>query len=182
MKVIGVVGMPASGKGEFSKIASAMGIPVIVMGDMIRRAVAAAGLEPNDENFGATANRLRAEQGMDAIAALCVPEIQKLGAPLVLVDGIRGDREVALFKKEFPAFHLISIDSSFADRLARITSRARSDDFTTADALRNRDTRELGWGLAKALEMADIHLKNEGTLDDFSREVRTLLMKLGQDA
>ncbi len=109
--------MPASGKGEFSKIASAMGIPVIVMGDMIRRAVAAAGLEPNDENFGATANRLREERGMDAIAALCVPEIQKLGAPLVLVDGIRGDLEVALFKKEFPSFHLISIDSSFDDRL-----------------------------------------------------------------
>lgn len=182
MKVIGVVGMPASGKGEFSKIASAMGIPVIVMGDMIRRAVAAAGLEPNDENFGTTANRLRTERGMDAIAALCVPEIQKQDAPLVLVDGIRGDQEVALFKAEFPAFNLISIDSSFEDRLARITARARSDDFTTADALQNRDTRELGWGLASALKMADIHLENTGTLEDFSREVRTLLMKLGQDA
>ena len=63
MKVIGVVGLPASGKGEFSKIAAGMGIPVIVMGDMIRRAVSEAGLEPNDTNFGATANRLRAEKG-----------------------------------------------------------------------------------------------------------------------
>ena len=44
MKVIGVVGLPASGKGEFSKIASGMGIPVIVMGDMIRKAVSEAGL------------------------------------------------------------------------------------------------------------------------------------------
>ena len=30
MKVIGVVGLPASGKGEFSKIAAARGIPVAV--------------------------------------------------------------------------------------------------------------------------------------------------------
>ena len=73
MKVLGVVGLPASGKGEFSKIAAGMGIPVIVMGDMIRKAVKAAGLEPTDTNFGLTASRLRAEGGMDAIARLCIP-------------------------------------------------------------------------------------------------------------
>lgn len=181
MKVIGVVGMPASGKGEFSKIASDMGIPVIVMGDMIRNAVRAAGLEPNDTNFGATANRLRAENGMDAIAKLCVPEIKKQTAPLVLVDGIRGDTEIALFRKSFSGFTVISIDSSFENRLARIAARARSDDFTTADALRNRDERELGWGLGNALKMADRHLKNEGSLNDFTREVQDLLNSLGQD-
>ena len=32
MKVIGVVGLPASGKGEFSRIAAGLGIPVVVMG------------------------------------------------------------------------------------------------------------------------------------------------------
>lgn len=182
MKVIGVVGMPASGKGEFSKIASGMGIPVIVMGDMIRRAVQEAGLEPNDANFGATANRLRAEQGMDAIARLCIPEIHKLVAPLVLVDGIRGDTEISLFRKSFPGFTVISIDSSFENRLTRIAARARSDDFTTADALKNRDSRELGWGLGNALKMADLHLKNEGTLEEFTRDVQDLLKKLGQAA
>lgn len=113
MKVIGVVGLPASGKGEFSKIAAEAGIPVIVMGDMIRAEVKKAGLEPTDTNFGATANRLRAEGGMDAIAALCIPEIKRQTAPLVLVDGIRGDAEVNLFRKHFSGFILISIDSSF---------------------------------------------------------------------
>ena len=182
MRVIGVVGMPASGKGEFSRIAQDEGIPVIVMGDMIRKAVREAGLEPNDTNFGATANRLRAERGMDAIAQLCVPEIRNLSAPVVLVDGIRGDTEVALFRKNFPGFTLISIDSAFEKRLARIAARARSDDFTTADALKNRDERELGWGLGNALRLADIHLKNEGTLDEFTRDVRDLLARMRGDA
>ena len=172
--------MPASGKGEFSKIAAGMGIPVIVMGDMIRNAVRAAGLEPNDTNFGATANRLRAEHGMDAIARLCVPEIRKQEAPLVLVDGIRGDTEIALFRKNFPGFTVISIDSAFDKRLTRIAARARSDDFTTADALRNRDERELGWGLGNALKMADLHITNEGSLDQFTRDVQNLLSNLGQ--
>jgi dephospho-CoA kinase len=179
MKVIGVVGLPASGKGEFSKIAAGMSIPVIVMGDMIRAAVTAAGLEPNDTNFGATANRLRAEGGMDAIARLCIPEIEKQTAPLVLVDGIRGDAEVALFRRHFPQFILISIDSSFENRLTRIAARARSDDFTSADSLRNRDERELKWGLGKALEDADLHIGNDGTLLEFSEEVQRLIDREG---
>lgn len=181
MKVIGVVGLPASGKGEFSKIAAGMGIPVIVMGDMIRRAVSKAGLEPNDTNFGATANRLRAEGGMDAIARLCIPEIQKQSAPLVLVDGIRGDTEVALFRHHFSGFVLISIDSSFENRLARIALRARPDDFTSADELRKRDEREQKWGLLNALNCADQHISNEGTLDEFSKAVHALLGQIGRD-
>jgi dephospho-CoA kinase len=172
--------MPASGKGEFSNIASGCGVPVIVMGDMIRNAVKVAGLEPNDENFGATANRLRAERGMDAIAQLCVPEIQRQAAPLVLVDGIRGETEVALFRKHFPGFLLISIDSSFEDRLARIRARGRSDDFQTAGDLRNRDTRELSWGLGKAIEEADIRIRNDGSLSEFARTVRDLFKTIGE--
>ena len=180
MKVIGVVGLPASGKGEFSKIAAGMGIPVIVMGDMIRNAVSKAGLEPNDTNFGATANRLRAEGGMDAIAKLCIPEIQKQSAPLVIIDGIRGDSEVLLFRQHFSGFILISIDSSFENRLRRIAARARSDDFTSADALRNRDERELKWGLGNALMSADMHVCNEGTLEEFSSAVHMLLEQVGR--
>jgi dephospho-CoA kinase len=181
MKVIGVVGLPASGKGEFSKIAADTGIPVIIMGDMIRAAVLKAGLDPTDDNFGATANRLRAENGMDAIAALCVPEIRRQTAQLVLVDGIRGDAEVRLFRKHFPAFVLISIDSSFEKRLERIRARGRSDDFLRPESLRARDEREMKWGLGSALAEADINIKNEGSLDEFSRAVNAVLASLGRD-
>jgi len=181
MKVIGVVGMPASGKGEFAKIASDMGIPVIVMGDMIRNAVKTAGLEPTDTNFGLTASRLRAEQGMDAVAKLCIPEVEHQTAPLVLIDGIRGDSEVKRFRKAFPSFTLINIDSTFDNRLVRVAARGRTDDVHTAEELRNRDERELGWGLGKAQKMSDVQIKNNGTLDDFSKAVHRLLDKIRKD-
>ncbi|HUH78464.1 MAG TPA: dephospho-CoA kinase [Methanoregula sp.] len=181
MKVIGVVGLPASGKGEFAHIASGMGIPVVVMGDMIREAVRNAGLEPTDANFGATATRLRAERGMDAIGRLCVPEIQRQDGPLVLIDGIRGDAEVKLFRRVFPQFTLVSIDSSFEHRLERVRARGRSDDFHSAEELRNRDERELGWGLGNALRLADLELGNNGTLDEFSAAVRKLLEEIRSD-
>ncbi len=181
MKVIGVVGMPASGKGEFARIASEMGIPVVVMGDMIRNAVKASGLEPTDTNFGATANRLRAERGMDAIGQLCVPEVGRQTAPLVLIDGIRGDAEVKLFRKVFPGFTLVRIDSSFGNRLSRVVARGRSDDFQTAGELRTRDERELGWGLGRALKLADLRIENNGTLDEFSVAVHKLLDGIRSD-
>ena len=181
MKVIGVVGLPASGKGEFSKIAAGMGVPVIVMGDMIRHAVREGCLDPTDTNLGAMASKLRAERGMDAIAHLCVPEIQRQTAPLVLVDGIRGDAEVAMFRRIFPGFTLISIDSSFETRMARIKERGRSDDFESADELRSRDLRELGWGLGNALKDVDMHLSNEASLAAFSVAVHTLLDTIGRD-
>ena len=90
MKVIGIVGMPASGKGEVSRIARELGIPVVVMGDVIRERVKAAGLPVTDENLGAMSGKLRSELGMDAIARITIPLIEAEAAPVVLVDGIRG--------------------------------------------------------------------------------------------
>ncbi|BBL68542.1 dephospho-CoA kinase [Methanoculleus chikugoensis] len=179
MKVIGIVGMPASGKGEASRIARDLGIPVVVMGDAIRERVKEAGLPPTDANCGAVAGKLRVDLGMDAIARITIPRIEATGAPVVLVDGIRGDYEVETFKEHFPGFTLIGIESSFETRYRRLTNRGRSDDSLTPEELRARDERELGWGLGRALEGADCRVTNEGSLEEFSAEVRTLLCRLG---
>jgi dephospho-CoA kinase len=178
MKVIGVVGFPASGKGEFSKIAQEMGIPVVVMGDVIREEVKKAGLLPTDENLGRTANLLRATGGMDAVARLCVPVIEAAHAPVVLVDGIRGDSEVRVFRGYFPGFVLVGIDSPFDLRLLRVNARGRSDDNHTRDSLKARDERESVWGLRSALGEATYTISNTGTLEDFSRQVRDLLSRI----
>jgi dephospho-CoA kinase len=178
MKVVGIVGLPASGKGEFSRIALSMGIPVVVMGDVIRKAVQDAGLPLTDKNLGTTASRIRAENGMDAIARLCVPEIRRQDAPLVIVDGIRGDSEVRVFRDSFPGFVLVRIDSPFGTRLSRIAGRGRPDDNLDADALKARDEREQAWGLSKALTDADYRIDNDGTLESFIRHVMALLEKV----
>ncbi len=182
MKVIGVVGLPASGKGEFSKIAERLGIPVVVMGDVVRNAVKKAGLLPTDENHGAMANWLRAERGMDAIAILCVDAIREHNAPLVLIDGIRGDAEVRVFRDNFPGFRLIAIETSFEKRLARLCERKRSDDVGSASGLATRDERELGWGLGNALKLADIRLNNNGSLEEFTDRVTELIRSMERDA
>ncbi|MBP1928272.1 dephospho-CoA kinase [Methanolinea mesophila] len=182
MKVIGVVGLPASGKGEFSRVAREMGIPIVVMGDVIRNEVQAAGLPLTDQNLGGTATRLREEEGMDAIAKRCIPLIEALDAPLVLVDGIRGETEVRLFRARFPEFYLVGIDAPFSVRLGRLASRGRSDDFISEEELIRRDRREIGWGLGEALIHADYVLDNGDGLEKFADDARALLAELKGEA
>ena len=179
MKVLAVVGLPASGKGEVSNIAKECGIPVVVMGDVIRQTARDEGLPMTDANLGAISRRFREEYGPDALAILTIPQIEATGAPLVLVDGVRSDTEVATYKDHFNAFHLLAIEAPFELRLQRLAARARdASDNLTADELRARDGRECGWGLDKAMAIADSRLENTGTIESFGRQIKDLLTTL----
>jgi dephospho-CoA kinase len=155
-----------------------MGIPVVVMGDVIRAAVKEAGLPETDQSFGLVAQQLRDLHGMGAIAISSVPFIRATGAPVVLVDGIRGDAEVEIFRREFPDFHLIGIRSDFSVRLTRLSQRGRTDDLLSAEELHRRDEREIRWGLDRALAGADRTLTNDSTIEEYSAEVHALLAAL----
>jgi dephospho-CoA kinase len=176
--VIGVVGLPASGKGEFSQVAGELGIPVVVMGDVVRSAAAEAGLSCDDASLGELAGRLRREKGMDIIALETVAIVGKKSAPVVLVDGIRGDAEVETFHACFPDFVLIGIQADIGARLSRMATRGRSDATLCSGDLAVRDERELSWGLGRALARADYLLENNGTLDEFRLAARMLLLRL----
>ncbi len=178
MQVIGVVGLPASGKGEFSRIAKEMNIPVVVMGDVVRNAVADAGLKLNDKNMGEMSRCLRQGMGMDALAKLSVPLIEALNSKVALVDGIRGDAEVEFFIKHFKNFNLIAVESSFETRLKRLSQRGRSDDQADEKSLKQRDEREAGWGLLNAMSMADYLIENEGTISEFEDNARRILEEI----
>jgi len=178
MKVVGVVGYPASGKGEFSEIAGELGIPVVVMGDMIRRKVVEDGLALTDDNIGAAARNLRGELGMDAVAILTAEEIQKIDPKIVVIDGIRGDAEVTYFRSVFSDFSLLAISASFETRLLRMKNRGRSDDTTTAETLRSRDEREESFGLARAVSLADTQIDNESSREEFAAHIRSYLENL----
>ena len=178
MRIIAFVGMPASGKSRAAQLARERGIPAIVMGDVVRTEAERCGLDQSDTKIGSVGDRLRAEEGMDAIAKRSVPAIRKLqkDADIVVIDGIRGLAEVDLFRKELgDDFMLISIVAPIDIRLERISRRKRSDSVTDLDALKARDERELKWGLYEALESADHVIRNTGTLDEFLTEVGSVI-------
>ncbi|HID18997.1 TPA: dephospho-CoA kinase, partial [Candidatus Bathyarchaeota archaeon] len=67
-KVVGVAGMPGSGKTTLAKVAEELGFKVIVMGDFVRAEAEHRGLEPTAENLGSLMFKLREELGEAALA------------------------------------------------------------------------------------------------------------------
>jgi dephospho-CoA kinase len=128
--------------------------------------------------MGEVATDLRERHGADAIAARSLPLIEDASqaADTVLVDGIRGAAEVERFVDAFGTdFQLVAIDAPFETRLERIRERGRDP---TADAradLRERDERERGYGMDRAIENADLVIENTDSLSAFRDRVRRLL-------
>ena len=179
MNVIGTVGLPGSGKGEAATVAEAAGVPVVVMGDVIREECRDRGLDPA-EHHGRLAGVLREEEGDDAIAARTIPRIREAAADrdaeTVLVDGLRSTVELERFREAFgDRFTLVAIHAPFELRAERLGERGRDDSDSDLEALRERDEREIDLGLGETLERADVEIDNTGTLEAFRERVRGVL-------
>ena len=177
MNVIGTVGLPGSGKGEAADVAEAAGIPVVVMGDVIRAECRRRGLDPA-EHHGRIAGALREEEGDDAIAARTLPRIRDAAAEsdrdeTVLVDGLRSTVELERFREAFgDDFTLVAIRAPFELRAERLGERGRDDSDSDLAALRERDDREVELGLGETLERADVEIDNTDSLAAFRERVR----------
>lgn len=176
--VIGLTGMPGSGKGVISNLARDLRIPVVVMGDIVREEVSREGLPPTPRNVGKTMLKLRSIFGDTIVAERCVPRIESSDSPLVLVEGIRSLEEVDFFRKMFPRFELVVVHSSPQTRLERLRKRRRSDDADDRNLFNERDRRELWVGIGAAIALADHIFINEGRLDLFKSEVKAYLRKV----
>lgn len=183
LKIIAFVGMPASGKSEASNIAREMHIPVVTMGDVIRKEVALRGADPADG--GKIADSLRHEEGMDAVAKRCIPLIREAmevnPSDILVIDGVRGISEVTFFRKALgDEFLLVSIaiDSTIEERFDRIMLRRRGDDMNTIEGLRKRDELEISWGMGEAIKAADRTIENRGTLEEYRFRIRKLFEEM----
>ena len=66
MKIIGVTGMPGSGKSVVSRVAESLGMKVVKMGDVIREEA-----QHRNEDPGIVAVQLRKEYGINVLPSLC---------------------------------------------------------------------------------------------------------------
>lgn len=173
--VVGVTGMPGAGKSVVVNVAQQMKCAVVVMGDEIREEAKRRGLEPTPENLGRLMLKLREEEGKAAVAKRCIPEIEGAAQPVVFVDGVRSLQEVEEFKKHFPNFTILAVHASPKTRFKRLFKRQRSDAPKKWETFKTRDALELDVGLGDVVALADYLIVNEGTLEDFKREIRKLL-------
>ena len=167
--VVAISGMPGCGKGEFSSIAKKRGIPVFSMGDLIRQEVSRLNLPENPQIFGKVAQEMRDEFGEGVLAEKLIEKvnIEANNAALVIIEGLRGIAEDAIFRKKLNHnFSILSIEASSELRFERVQKRKRSEDGDISNFL-DRDAREAGWGLSDIIEAADWRIVNEGDLGSY---------------
>ena len=173
MKAIAFTGMPGAGKTEAVKVAKEMGIKVVSMGDEVRNEARKRGLELNDENVGKIADEMRKKYGMNIWAKKCIEKLSS--EKIIVIDGIRNIEEVETFRNRIKNFILVAIHASPKTRYERLMKREREDDSKNVEELKEREKRELSWGLGDVIAMADIVLINEGDLEEFREKVREIL-------
>ena len=160
--VIGLVGMPGAGKSTcIEHLQSQRGAKIVNMGDMVREQVALAGQDITPENLGKMAAQLRTERGPDVVAQLTAEKVAEIAedGDIVIIDGLRSMQEVEFFRSQWH-FPVIAVHSPPKTRHARLRDRYRADDSQEPGYYEQRDARELKFGIAEVIVMADEMIVN----------------------
>ncbi len=176
MRVIGVSGMPGSGKSIISDKCVEKGAIIVSMGDIIREEAKKRG-----ETTGETAVNLRKERGEYIVSELTIQKIKRLldeGNEKIVVDGIRSHHEVEMFKENFDDFMIISIFANPTLRFKRLQNRMREDDSKDYKEFAKRDQMELDFGIGNVIALSDKIIINESDLESYSEKINEFLKEI----
>ena len=128
---------------------------------------------------------MRERHGKDVWSKRTVERVRTVlaaqDAPVVLIDGIRSHEEVETFRQHLGhSFVLVAIHTDPEHRFERMVRRARADDSPDKGVLQARDEREMGWGIARTIALADEMVVNDGTLEQFRARVAALLDRVAK--
>ncbi len=173
MKIFIVVGMPASGKNCARIYAEARGIPYFATGDLVRREIRKRGLENDAIAAAAVSTELRGADGL-GVTRLALSSALESGAEILFMEGMRSLPEIELIRAEAECA-VIAFLAPRQLRLERIISRQRPDD--SPQLFDERDMREIEYGTAIPIVLADEYVLNTGTMDEAIEQIDQILKK-----
>ena len=183
MIIIGLTGRNAAGKTTAGDLLAARGFSYLSLSDVIREEAKARGLSPIRENLTALGNELREQHGPGALAELTVSRMS--ADRNYAVDSIRHPAEVAALKRagagKFSLFHVFA---PLEARFARSLARAREGDAQTLQDFIRQEEREFASSNSAAQQLleterlADRRIDNDGTLDDFTNRLTSVLREM----
>jgi len=152
-------------------------LPVVVMGDAVRREAEKRGIGQSPGNMRRLMLRLREEKGEAAVAELCIPSIKGAGSNVIVIDGVRSLAEVRRFRK-FADTVLLGVFSPRSLRFERLKRRRRGDAPRTLKGLSLRDMAEIDVGLGDVFTLADYVLVNDRAKKGLWLSVRRVFPKI----
>jgi dephospho-CoA kinase len=162
--IVALTGMPGAGKTTVANHLAQKGIPLLIMGDVVREAAQNDGLEPTSDNLSKLMLRLREKNGPEAIAFLVANKIKNMKHEnkefgVVIVDGVRSMAEIQVLRS-VGKVKLLAIHGSTLTRYSHIRDRARSDVPSNIGEFDKRDKVEMGVGISDAIALADETISN----------------------
>ena len=182
ISILGVTGMPGSGKSVFADYANSTGYQTVVMGDVVRAKVLEFGYEPTPEAGRKVMMELREKHGEEAVAhltCLTIDDLTEKSNSKIIIDGIRSQAEVKHFRKHLKEkFIIVAIHVDPYIRYERLKLRGRSDAPKTEEDFAKRDEAELKLGLGETIAFSNYILCNNKTKESFEKLSVALLKDL----
>ncbi|MCE5211294.1 MAG: AAA family ATPase [Deltaproteobacteria bacterium] len=171
MKIFVIVGMPASGKNIARIYAESNDFIYYATGDIVRAEVRRRGVEADPVETAAISDELRGEDGM-GVTRLALEEVLKSGAAVGFLEGMRSWPEIELIREKADC-EVVAFLAPRQMRLERICARGREDD--SPQAFDDRDRREIGYGAAIPIALADAYILNTATLEEAISQLDTIV-------
>jgi dephospho-CoA kinase len=172
MKIFIIVGMPASGKGIADEYARTEGYPCFSTGDIVRDEVKARGLTPGPDTMAAVSTELRGKDGMGVTRRALTTALEQ-DSKVVFLEGMRSWPEIGLIRKQAEAV-VVAFLAPRPLRKQRIISRGRSDD--SPEAFEERDRREIDYGAATPIALADAYILNTSTMEAAIEDLHEIVL------
>ena len=174
MKLIVVTGMPAAGKNVAAQYASRYQYPHFSTGDFVRAEISRRGLNADAQTAAMISTKMRGTDGL-GVTRMALDEVLKQSADVVFLEGIRSWQEVEWIRSKTPCT-LVAVVAPRSMRLERIIQRGRADD--SVAHFDQRDRREIEYGVAVCIALADAYVLNTGTTEDAQDQLHRIIFPL----
>lgn len=177
--IIGLTGPNASGKGEAAKYIESKGFAYHSLSDILREKADRLSIGPLRENLIKLGNELRRKNGASFLAEQTIKRLTP--AQNHIIDSIRNPAEVGALKR-LDDFILVGVNAPVEVRFKRGVDRKRPGDAQTLDDFIEKEKKEnkndpQNQQLEKCLQLADIVIVNDSTLEEFHKKIDEAIKK-----
>jgi dephospho-CoA kinase len=174
-RLIGLTGTNGSGKGEVASYLMKKGYAYVSLSDEIRADLSRKRKESSRDQLIATGNALRRRYGADILARRAFRKAKGR----TVIDSIRNAQEIAFLRRQGD-FILVAVDAPAELRYARVRKRGRAESASTLEEFMAKEKEEMSGGrngqqLRLCLNLADVTIVNDGTLEDLHRQIEERL-------
>ena len=181
--IIAITGTLGSGKGTVVEFLKEKGFKHYSVREFLMQEIEKRGLFVTIDSMYKLANELREKNSPSYIIEELYKQAEK-NSDNSIIESVRNPGEVKALKNK-NNFYLIAVDADQKTRWQRIIKRKGDDsDNISFDKFKFEEQRQMQsnnpneQNLSKCIEMADFKLDNSGNIEDFKKQVNSVLDKI----